>query len=153
MIDPITAFATAQAAVAGIKKAIQLGKDVNGLIGEFGKFFDAKDAVQKAANDLGKAGKSDTAQALEFVMQAEQLRAQEEELKHLLIYGYGSSDLWNQLVKKRNEIRLARERRIREERAARIKQQEDLQMVVLYSAIAICFVTLIIGSVYILLRT
>ncbi len=28
-MDPITAFATAQAAVAGIQKAIKLGKDIN----------------------------------------------------------------------------------------------------------------------------
>ncbi len=59
MIDPFTAFAAAQAAVAGIQKAIKLGKDVNGLVGEFSRFFDARDAVQKAANDAGKAGKYD----------------------------------------------------------------------------------------------
>jgi len=33
-MDPITAFAAAQAAVAGIQKAIKLGKDINGLVGQ-----------------------------------------------------------------------------------------------------------------------
>ena len=109
MIDPITAFATAQAAVAGIKKAIQLGKDVNGLVGEFSRFFDARDAVQKAANDINKSGKSDTARAMEIVMQANQLRESEEQLKHMLVYG-GYPELWEMMLKERMKIKQAREK-------------------------------------------
>lgn len=119
MIDPITAFATAQAAVAGIKKAIQLGKDVNGLVGEFGKFFEAKDIVQKAANDNAKTGKSDTARAMEIVMQANQLREAEEHLKHQLVYG-GYPELWDMMLRERMKIKQAREK---EERAARIERK------------------------------
>ena len=113
MIDPVTAFATAQAAVAGIKKAVALGKDISGLVGEFSRFFDAKDVVQKAANDQGKKGQSDTGKALELVMQAEQLRQAEEELKNMLIYGYGQSGLWEQLLLERSKIRQAREKQER----------------------------------------
>ena len=109
MIDPITAFAAAQAAVAGIKKAIQLGKDVNGLVGEFSRFFDARDAVQKAANDAGKSGKSDTGRAMEIVMQANQLRESEEQLKHMLVYG-GYPELWEMMLKERMKIKQAREK-------------------------------------------
>lgn len=117
-MDPITAaataFAAAQTAVATIKKAQALGKDISNIIGEFGKFFDAKDVVQKAANDLGKKGQSDTSKALEIVMHAEQLRQAEEELKHLLIYGYGQAGLWEQLLLERSKLRQARERETRE---------------------------------------
>lgn len=117
-MDPISAaaaaFAAAQTAVATIKKAQALGKDISNIIGEFGKFFDAKDVVQKAANDLGKKGQSDTSKALEIVMHAEQLRQSEEELKHLLIYGYGQSGLWEQLLLERSKIRQAKEREARE---------------------------------------
>ena len=116
-MDPFTAFAAAQAAVAGIKKAIQLGKDVNGLVGEFSRFFDARDAVQKAANDAGKAGKSDTARAMEIVMQANQLRESEEQLKHMLVYG-GYPELWEMMLKERMKIKQAREK------AARIAEAE-----------------------------
>jgi hypothetical protein len=119
MIDPITAFATAQAAVAGIQKAIKLGKDINGLVGEFGKFFEAKDIVQKAANDNAKTGKSDTARAMEIVMQANQLREAEEHLKHQLVYG-GYPELWEMMLRERMKIRQAREK---EERAARIERK------------------------------
>lgn len=120
MIDPITAFATAQAAVAGIQKAIKLGKDINGLVGEFGKFFDARDVVQKAANDAGKAGKSDTGRAMEIVMQANALREAEEALKHQLVYG-GYPELWEMMLKERMKIKQAREKAEREARIARRK--------------------------------
>lgn len=120
MIDPITAFATAQAAVAGIQKAIKLGKDIQGLVGEFGRFFDAKDAVQKAANDAGKKGQSDTGKAMEIVMQANQLREMEEQLKHQLVYG-GYPELWEQMLIERAKIRQAREKAERESKIARKK--------------------------------
>ena len=119
MIDPITAFATAQAAVTAIQKAIKLGKDINGLVGEFGKFFDARDVVQKAANDAGKAGKSDTGRAMEIVMQANALRESEEALKHQLVYG-GYPELWEMMLKERMKIKQAREKA---ERAARAEQK------------------------------
>lgn len=119
-MDPITAFAAAQAAVAGIQKALKLGKDIQGLVGEFGKFFDAKDAVQKAANDAGKKGQSDTGKAMEIVMQANQLREAEEQLKHQLIYG-GYPELWEQMLRERMKIKQARERAEREARIARRK--------------------------------
>ena len=118
-MDPITAFAAAQAAVAGIQKAIKLGKDINGLVGEFGKFFDARDVVQKAANDAGKSGKSDTARAMEIVMQANALREAEEALKHQLIYG-GYPELWEMMLKERMKIKQAREK---QERAAKIERK------------------------------
>ena len=118
MIDPITAFATAQAAVAGIKKAIQLGKDVNGLVGEFSKFFDARDAVQKAANDNAKKGQSDTGRAMEIVMQANQLRESEEQLKHMLVYG-GYPELWEMMLRERMKIKQAREKQEREAKIER----------------------------------
>ena len=118
-MDPITAFAAAQAAVAGIQKAIKLGKDINGLIGEFSKFFDAKDVVQKAANDAGKAGKSDTSRAMEIVMQANALREAEEQIKHQLVYG-GYPELWEMMLRERMKIKQAR---AAAERAARIERR------------------------------
>ena len=119
-MDPFTAFAAAQAAVAGIQKAIKLGKDINGLVGEFSRFFDARDTVQKAANDTGKAGKSDTARAMEIVMYAKQLRESEDELKHQLVYG-GYPELWEMMLKERMKIKQAREKAERIAEAERKK--------------------------------
>ena len=119
-MDPLTAFAAAQAAVAGIQKAIKLGKDINGLVGEFGKFFDAKDVVQKAANDKAKKGQSDTGKAMEIVMQANALREAEEQLKHQLVYG-GYPELWAMMLTERMKIKQERAKAERSAKLARIK--------------------------------
>lgn len=142
-MDPLTAFAAAQTAVATIKKAVALGKDISGLIKEFSNFFDAKDVIQKALNDKGKKGQSDTGKALELVMQAEQLRHAEDELKHLLIYGYGQPGLWEQLLTERSKIRQARDKQERDLEANRkriSKQRVDW-------AVGITFVTASIAGV------
>lgn len=138
-MDPITAFAAAQAAVAGIQKAIKLGKDVNGLIGEFSRFFDARDVVQKAANDAGKAGKSDTARAMEIVMQANQLRESEEQLKHMLVYG-GYPELWEMMLRERMKIKQAREKaaRIAEAERKKLSAQRLFAAQIIGALITVC---------------
>lgn len=146
-MDPVTAFAAAQAAVAGIQKAIKLGKDINGLIGEFGKFFDAKDVVQKAANDNAKKGQSDTARAMEVVMQANQLREAEEQLKHELIYG-GYPELWEQMLKERIKIRQARERAEREAHLARVNAKQKAADIAMGVTAAVAFVGSLLGIVW-----
>jgi hypothetical protein len=146
MIDPFTAFAAAQAAVAGIQKAIKLGKDVNGLVGEFSRFFDARDAVQKAANDAGKSGKSDTGRAMEIVMQANQLRESEEQLKHMLVYG-GYPELWEMMLRERMKIKQAREKQEREAKIARKKVVAERLLMAQIIGGAICVV--IIGTIII----
>lgn len=104
MIDPITAFATAQAAVKGVKAAIALGKDIHAITGDMMKFFEAKDVVQKAASNPKSAfGKSDTAAAFEIVMQAKQLADAERELNNYMVMS-GNADLWQQLMVERNNI-------------------------------------------------
>lgn len=145
MIDPITAFATAQAAVAGIQKAIKLGKDINGLVGEFGKFFDARDVVQKAANDVGKSGKSDTARAMEIVMQANALREAEEALKHQLVYG-GYPELWEMMLKERMKIKQAREKaeRIAAAERRKVSAQRLLMAQIIGGAICVIIIGVVI---------
>ena len=148
-MDPITAFAAAQAAVLGIQKAIKLGKDINGLVGEFGKFFDAKDVVQKAANDAGKSGKSDTGRAMEIVMQANQLRESEEELKHQLVYG-GYPELWEMMLKERMKIKQARERAERVAEIERKKVSAQRLLMAQFVGGAICIVTIGIVVIFII---
>ena len=146
MIDPITAFATAQAAVAGIQKAIKLGKDINGLVGEFGKFFDARDVVQKAANDNAKSGKSDTGRAMEIVMQANALREAEEALKHQLVYG-GYPELWDMMLKERMKIKQAREKA---ERVAAAERKKVVAQRLLIAQVVGVVITLgILGAIVI----
>jgi hypothetical protein len=124
MIDPFTAFAAAQAAVKGIQAAIKLGKDVQGIAADLGKFFEAKDVVQQAANNPKKF-KSDTAQALETVMQAKQLAEAETELKNLLIWS-GNADVWEGVLLERNNIIQRRKKAEMEEALAKSKKRQQI---------------------------
>ena len=104
MIDPITAFATAQAAIKGVQAAIKMGKDIHAIGGEMMKFFEAKDIVQReASKPKSSFAKSDTAQAFEIVMQAKQLADAERELNNWMVMS-GHADLWQQLLVERNNI-------------------------------------------------
>jgi len=124
MIDPFTAFAAAQAAVKGIQAAIKLGKDVQGIAADLGKFFEAKDVVQQAANNPKKF-KSDTAQALETVMQAKQLAEAETELKNMLIWS-GNADVWEGVLLERNNIIQKRKKAEMEEALAKEKKRQQI---------------------------
>jgi hypothetical protein len=126
VIDPITAFAAAQAAVKGVKAAIALGKDIQAVSGDMMKFFEAKDVVQKAASKPKSSfAKSDTAQAFEVVMQAKMLNDAERELNNYMVMS-GNADLWQQLLVERN--RIIQQRKVEEilaENKAK-KSKEDL---------------------------
>jgi hypothetical protein len=104
MIDPVTAFATAQAAIKGVQAAIKMGKDIHAIGGEMMKFFEAKDIVQReASKPKSSFAQSDTAQAFEIVMQAKQLADAERELNNWMVMS-GHADLWQQLLVERNNI-------------------------------------------------
>ena len=124
MIDPFTAFAAAQAAVKGIQAAIKLGKDVQGIAVDLSKFFEAKDIVQQAANNPKKF-KSDTAQALETVMQAKQLVEAETELKNALIWS-GNADVWENVLLERNNIIQRRKKAEMEAAMAKAKKRQQI---------------------------
>lgn len=125
MIDPITAFATAQAAIKGVQAAIKMGKDIHAIGGEMMKFFEAKDVVQKAASrPKSSFAKSDTAAAFEIVMQAKALNDAERELNNWMVMS-GHADLWQQLLIERNNIIQTRKaQEILDEKNAKIKRDE-----------------------------
>ena len=127
MLDPITAFATAQAAVKGVQAAIKLGKDIHAITGEAMKFFEAKDVVQKAASQpKGTFAKSDTAQAFEIVMQAKMLNDAEKELNNWMVLN-GHADTWQQLLITRNDLIQKRKKQelLDEQHAAAKKKEMD----------------------------
>ncbi|NDD26550.1 MAG: hypothetical protein EB103_06800, partial [Actinobacteria bacterium] len=96
MIEIAVALAAAEAAVGGIKRAIQVGKDANECLQEFMQLFDARDAVQKASNEerAKHQGKSAMSEALESVIAARKIQQMEAELREFLIWS-GQADVWD----------------------------------------------------------
>ena len=142
MIDPITAFAAAQAAIKGVQAAIKMGKDLQGISGDLMKFFEAKDVVAKAAAEpkKGTFGQSDTAKAFETVMHAKQLQDAENELKQHMIWT-GNADVWQAIMIERNSLvakRKAEEIAMDKAKAKRKKEVEGaVEMVLLIALVAL----------------
>ena len=156
MIDPITAFAAAQAAIKGVKAAIALGQDIQAVSGDLMKFFEAKDVVQKAASKPKSSfAQSVTAAALEIVMQAKQLADAERELNNYFVMS-GNADLWQQLLVERNNIIQQRKtQEILDEKNAKAKaeEMEDFltwlmagALIILLLAMGFWWVTLLMGK-------
>jgi len=127
VIDPVTAFATAQVAIKGIQAAIKMGKDIHAITGDLTKFFECKDVVAKAAVNPKKStfGKSDTAQAFETVLHAKQLQDAENELKEYLIMS-GDADVWQAIMLERNNIVARRKAEEKQEALARAKRSKEV---------------------------
>ena len=132
-MDPITiglAFTAAQHSVNYIKKAIQLGKDVNSLYGQFAKFFENSDTIH-SANIKAQNSKNILtdgqirALSIQIAMQSKALRDAEKELKELLIYS-GNKDVWDEMMAER--VRMYKERAKLEAdiKNARIQAQSDM---------------------------
>jgi hypothetical protein len=126
MIDPFTAFALAQGAVAGIKKAIALGKDINGLIHEFSAFYKAADDVHHSAvkakiDSIRMSNAEISARALQIAMASRALRQHEKELKDILFWS-GNAEVYYEMQAERK--RMIDERQAEEKRVEEQKQKD-----------------------------
>jgi hypothetical protein len=147
MIEVAVVLATAQAAVAGIKQAIQIGKEAHECLGDFMKLFDAQDQLQKASLEEKAKQKpseqSAMSEALETVIAAKKVREMTQELKQFLIWS-GQADIWdeiqrehNAIVQKRKAAELAAQRE--KERLAKQKKERALIAVVVATGGLILF--------------
>lgn len=141
MVEIAVALAAAQAAVAGIKQAIQVGKDAKECLGEFMQLFDAQDQIQKASTEERaklppEKQKSAMSEALETVIAAKKVREMTEELKQFLVWS-GQADVWdeiqrehNAVVQRRKAAELAAKRKAEEDAARKLKQRKERMLIV-----------------------
>lgn len=141
MVEIAVALAAAQAAVAGIKQAIQVGKDAKECLGEFMQLFDAQDQIQKASTEERAKLPPDKQQsamseALETVIAAKKIREMTEDLKQYLVWS-GQADVWddiqrehNAVIQRRKAAELAAKRKAEQEAAARLKRRKEAMLLV-----------------------
>jgi hypothetical protein len=134
MIDPITALAGIQSAVALIKKVSKTVDDVSSLGPVLGKYFDAKSTATKAVVEAKNSGKkSSMAVAIEIEMALHQTEQFEKQLQ-LLFMQTGKIDVWNKIKARASamDIESAHEARRSKEAAKkqRQKNQETLEIIV-----------------------
>ena len=142
MIEVAVALATAQAAVAGIKAAIQVGHDAKDCLGDFMKLFDAQDQIQRASTDERSKVKGDGQQqsamseALESVIAAKKVREMTEDLKQHLVWS-GQADVWEDIQREHNAIvqrRKAAELAAQRERERLAKQKKERALIAMVLA-------------------
>ena len=132
MIDPITLSAAvtgATTAYNAIKKAITVGKEIEDMSSELGRWMSAVsdvDNIQKNANNpsaLDKLFNGSVEQvAIESFSAKKKLAKQREELRNFLIGNYGLQ-AWDDLIKEEGRIRRSRQEAIyaREEQKRQIR--------------------------------
>jgi|TARA_B100000900_G_scaffold411646_1_gene431744 hypothetical protein len=133
MIDPITLSAAvtgATTAYNAIKKAVMVGKEIEDMSSELGRWMSAVsdvDNIQKNANSpstLDKLFNGSIEQvAIESFSAKKKLAKQREELRNFLIGHYGLQ-AWDDLIKEEGRIRRSRQKAIYE-REERNRQMRD----------------------------
>lgn len=133
MIDPITALAGIQSAVALIKKVSSTVDDVASLGPVLGKYFDAKSTATKAMVSAKQSGqKSNMAAAIEIELTLHQAEQMEKQLQ-LLFMQTGKIDVWNKIKTRAAamDVEAAHEARRQKEAAKRrkIKIEQTIELV------------------------
>jgi len=148
MIDPLTALAGIQSAVALIKKVSKTVDDVASLGPVLGKYFDAKNTASKAMVESKNSGKkSSMGTAIQIEMALDQAAQFEKELQ-LLFMQTGKIDVWNR-IKARSaamDVDAAHAARREKEAAARHKREvEDLVETVI---LVIIISAMVLGAIW-----
>lgn len=115
----IAELAAANAAFDVIKQTIQNGQEIYAAGEALAEYFGLKNEIQKKAHEHGY--KSD----LQAFMAAEQLKAQEDELKQMMIY-QGRSGMWDDWLSFQAQMKQSRENEEKARQQAIIKRRKRL---------------------------
>jgi hypothetical protein len=141
MIDPISALAGIQAAVALIKKVSKTVDDVSSLGPVLGKYFDAKSTATKAAVQAKKS-KSSMGTAIQIEMALDQAKRFEDELQ-LMFMQSGRIDTWNKIKARAAALDVESAHDARREREAAVKRKEETDEAIELTLLAVIFFSLV----------
>ena len=137
MIDPLTALAGIQAAVALIKKVSKTVDDVSSLGPVLGKYFDAKSTATKAVVQAKKS-KSSMGTAIQIEMALDQAKRFEDELQ-LLFMQSGKVDVWNKIKSRAAAMDVESAHDARREKEAAAKRKKEMDEVIELILIGLVF--------------
>jgi len=124
MIDPITALAGIQSAVALVKKISKTVDDVSSLGPVLGKYFDAKSTATKAVVEAKRSGTSSSmGAAIQIEMALDQTKQFEKELQ-LLFMQAGKIDVWNNIKSRAAAMDLEIAREAKKEKESQMRRRK-----------------------------
>ncbi len=141
MIDPITALAGIQSAVALIKKVSNTVDDVSSLAPVLGKYWDAKSVATKAAVHAKKS-KSSMSIALQIELILDESKRFEDQLQ-LLFMQSGRIDTWNKIKARAAAMDVESAHDARREREAAARRKQEMDEVVELALLALVFFSLV----------
>jgi len=151
MIDPITALATATSAFNLIKKGFEVGRDVESMGADLGRWMGAMSDLKKADEYAKKpplfkkifnAGSVEE-EAMAAFMAKKKAEDMRDELKKLISWTRGPS-AWDELLRMEAEIRKKRQQAIYDQQERQRKLFETIAIVLL---IGLC-AGILVGGVW-----
>tara|TARA_R100000935_G_C2755822_1_gene131571 strand:+ start:135 stop:611 length:477 start_codon:yes stop_codon:yes gene_type:complete len=120
MIDPITAFAAANAAFKGVKMLVGAGREIQDISGQLGAWYGAVADITRAESQrknptfldkLSQGAESIEQEAMDIVVRKKTLVEKEKEIKFMLDmrFGFGTYD---EMLDMRRQIRKDREKEV-----------------------------------------
>ena len=146
IIDPLTALAGIQAAVALIKKVSKTVDDVSSLGPVLGKYFDAKSTASKAVVQAKKS-KSSMGTAIQIEMALDQAKRFEDELQ-LLFMQSGKIDVWNKIKSRAAAMDVESAHEARKEKEAAARHKKEMDEVIELVLMALVFFSLVGAIIY-----
>jgi preprotein translocase subunit Sss1 len=127
-MDPVTAMATASAAFGAIKKGFQVGRDIEQMASDLGRWMGALSDIEQAEKEAKNppifkklfAGKSVEQEAFEAFAAKSKAQKQRDELKTWIQYTMGQSK-WDELIRMEATIRKERQETLYRQRERRQK--------------------------------
>lgn len=115
MMEIAAAISLATSTFNALKKGMEAGREIEDMMGYYGKWFEAKEALSENAIQNKNqpfvkklfSGNSVEAQALEITQAKYKIKQMEKELYEYLLYS-GQQDFYNDMMKERRVIRQAR---------------------------------------------
>ena len=134
-MDPVSLFMAATAAFNTVKKLVESGQEIEGVLGQIGTWMGKVSELQAADNKKPSifkrigGGKSVEQEAMELLQRREAVRKQHLELMSMVKLRYGPQAFDELMIMQRN-IKLKREREI-------IFQAQRRKDVVMYCLLAV----------------
>ena len=154
-MDPVTAIAAASTAFNVIKKGFDMGRDIESMYGDMGRWMGAVSDVNQA-NKMAKnpplfrklfAGSSIEEDAMNAFAAKKKAEEMENELRSYVNLVYGPNS-WNEIIKLQAKIR--------KDRQEQIYAQQEMQSFIINTIgiifASIVFVGAIIGLIWLLMK-
>ena len=156
MIEVVAALGAASSAFNAIKKGFEVGRDIESMSNDLGRWMGAVSDIKKAEEfnkrpplfkKLFAAGSVEE-EAMQIFMAKKKAEDMRNQLKQIITLTRGMS-AWDELLRTEGEIRKKRQKAIYDQQERRRKLVELIAIVLLTGVVG----TFIVGVVYLFLQT